>query len=375
MKNSFSIRYYARACKCTKNGECPLELCVNVNGTRKFINLPFKTTPEAFHRKRQPKELVDYMALMRTRVDEILTDMLRSGEPLTTEALVGYLRNGGYKSYTVGDLFNEFLSLTEERVGKTLTKASLRKYELVRALFFEIADSSKECTTQLTHGNVLKFKVKCESRYEQATSAGYLRRLKTIVNYALDNGKITINPFQGIKIKRGEKPIVYLKQWEQEALINAKVDNESLARVRDCAVLQLATGLSYADLHDFKKSDVQERNGVYYIEKRRHKTGKPFCSVILKPGIDVLNRYEGELKIATNQKYNLYLKTLQDLLGIQTPLTTHVFRRSFATNLLNAGVRLETVASACGHGVAICKKYYAQMQNETVIKEISTKVG
>ena len=375
MRQSFNIHFYARACKCTKSGECPLELCINVNGARKFINLPYKTTPEAFRKKRQPKELSDYISLMRTRVDEILTDMLRNGEPLTTEALVGYLRNGGYRSYTVGDLFNEYLSITRERVGRNLTAGVYRKYELVRELFLEIVPADRECKAGLTPANIQRFKARVEGKYEQATAAGYLRKLKTMTTFAFDNGKIAINPFQGVKITKGLKPIIYLSKIEQRVLQTTPIENESLARVRDCAVFQMATGMAYADLKNFRKGDVKEYNGVSYIEKPRQKTGKVFTAVILPAGLEILKKYEGELPVITNQKYNDYLKAIQHLCGIETPLTTHVFRKTYASNLINEGVGIETVASALGDSTKIARRYYAKLEKETILQEISTKVG
>lgn len=370
---SFNVQFYCRNCKKTKNGQAPLELAVNINGTRKFINLPFKTTPEEFKRKRQPKELVDYMALMRERINVILTEMLRNGEPVTTQALIEYVKTGGYKTYSVEDLFNEYLDIQKARIGKNLTKGVFRKYELVRDLFFEFVDSHGECEKELTHAKVLKFKASVESKYEQATAAGYLRKLKSYIYFAIDNGKLSTNPFQGIKIKRGEKPIVFLKEWEEKLLLNTRIENESLARVRDCAVLQMSTGMAYADLKNFRKADVKEKNGIYYIEKPRQKTGKVFTAVILKEGLEVLEKYE-EMPVITNEKYNLFLKTLQGLCGINTTLTTHVFRRTYANKLLNSGIRYEAVAAAMGHDVKTCAKYYARMQESTVLSEIASKI-
>ena len=373
MKQSFNLRFYARRCKVSKGtGLCPLELAVNINGTRRFINLPYKTTPDEFARKRQPKELTDYMALMRERVNEILTDMLRNGEPVTTQAIIEYVRTGGYKSYTVNDLFNEFLDIKRAQLGKNLSKGVYRKYELVRDLFFAFINPDKECSTQLTPSAVMKFKAYVEEKYEQATAAGYLRKLKSAVQFAIDNNRISVNPFQNIRITRGSKDIVYLKKWEQEALISTRLDNKSMERVRDFAVFQLSTGMAYADLKDFRKSDVKvSHNGVRFIQKPRHKTGKVFTAVILQPGLDVLDKYDGELPVLTNQKYNAFLKAVQEFCGIETKLTTHLFRRTYATNLINAGIRIETVAAALGHDQKTCARYYAHLQDSTVIDEIS----
>ena len=312
MRQGFNVQFYCRSCKRTKNGQAPLELAVNVNGTRKFINLPFKTTPEEFKKKRQPKELVDYMSLMRGRINEILTDMLRHGEAVTTQSLIEYVKTGGYRSYTVGDLFNEFLDIQRARIGKNLTKGNYRKYELVRDSFFEFVDPKGECEKELTHAKVLKFKASVEGKYEQATAAGYLTKLKSVILFGIDNGKLAVNPFNGVKINRGSKAIVYLKEWEQKVLESGKIENESLSKVRDFALLQLSTGMSYADCSAITSEDVKCSEGIWYIEKARQKTGKTFTCVIVQPERfnAILAKYGGKAPQISNQKLSLWLKPL-----------------------------------------------------------------
>ena len=65
MNQSFNVNFYCRESKTTKNGTSPLEIGININGTRKFVSLPFKCFPQEFNRKRQPKEIQDYVASMR----------------------------------------------------------------------------------------------------------------------------------------------------------------------------------------------------------------------------------------------------------------------------------------------------------------------
>lgn len=372
----FNIQFYCRNCKRTKSGQAPLELSVNINGARKFVQLPYKTTPEIFKKKRQPKDLADYMALMRERVNSILTDMLRHGEPVTTQALVEYVKTGGYKSYTVDCLFNDFLEIQRDRIGKTLTQGNYRKYELARDLFYEFVDPQGECERELTHAAVLKFKASVEGRYEQATAAGYLTKLKSVILFGIDNGKFTLNPFNGVKIKRGSKPIVYLKEWEQRLLESGRIENASLSKVRDFALMQISTGMSYADCSNITRDDVKEKDGVWYIEKARQKTGKIFMAVIVRPErfMAIMEKYGGKAPKISNQKLNLWLKTIGELLGIHTVMTTHCFRRTYSTNLLNAGVRIETVAAAMGHSVKMTERYYAKLQESTVLSEIASKI-
>ena len=45
-KTTFSISYYCRKSKQNKQGQAPLELCININGERIFVNLPAKFFPK-----------------------------------------------------------------------------------------------------------------------------------------------------------------------------------------------------------------------------------------------------------------------------------------------------------------------------------------
>lgn len=371
-----SVNFYVRQAKASKNGTAPLEVAINVYGKRVFVALPYRLYPEDFRKKRQPKALTDYMASVRAKVNGILSEMMLHGEPLTARAVAEHLRNGCFRPYTVGDLFKDYLDIKKSESGRTIEPATYRKYELTRDLFYGIVDSGR-CVEEITNSAVLRFKALVETSYGGGTATGYMKRLKSVVRFALDNGRLKVNPCQGLKAARYDKPIVYLKDWERRALSGARIENASLAKVRDFAVLQLSTGMAYADMAALTREDIQEKNGVYYIYKCRQKTKKAFYSVILDPQrfLGILDRYGGRAPVISNQKLNAYLKTLGDLLGIHTTMTTHTFRRTYAMMLLNSGIRIDTVAAAMGHDVKTCAKYYAKLQEDTVISEISAKIS
>ena len=276
-KNSFNIQFYCRSSKATKNGYAPLEIAVNVNGVRKFINLPYKCLPSDFNRKRQPKELVDYMAGMRRRINEILADMIARSEPLTTHTLAQYIKTGGIQPYTIKNLFDEYIGILEKRIGTTITKGVYEKYLLVKNLFYTIVDENQDCST-ISPSHVKQFKAICESRYMTSTTAGYLRKLKTILTFGIDNGHIKINPFVGTKIVKGSKEIEYLTEAQLSYLENLSIENKSLRNVRDYFLFECYSGISYCDLEGIKAENIKEDNGVYYIQGRRKKTGKEYTS-------------------------------------------------------------------------------------------------
>lgn len=88
-------------------------------------------------------------------------------------------------------------------------------------------------------------------------------------------------------------------------------------------------------------------------------------------GVEILRRHNYNLHIITNQKYNLFLKTIQTLANIDKTLTTHIARKTFCCLLLNRGVNINTVAKCAGHqDIKITRSYYATLQESTVIKEV-----
>ena len=172
----------------------------------------------------------------------------------------------------------------------------------------------------------------------------------------------------------GKKRIEYLTEEELKRIHDLDIDNKSLSDVRDAFLFQASTGLAYIDLLNLTGEDIRiTGDGTHYITKNRHKTGSEYTTVILPMGVEVLRRHNYRLRVITNQKYNLYLKTIQDLAGIEgKTLTTHLARKTFCCLLLNRGVDINTVARCAGHqDIKITRSYYATLQESTVIREVT----
>lgn len=378
--NTFNVNFYVRKSKVQKNGLAPMEVSICINGDRVFIQLPYKCSPEDFNKKRQPKEIVDYVAAMRKRINEILSDMVASGEPLTADALKDYIKYGGYKSYSVENLFEDYLNILKSRIGKTITKDVYSKYERVRNLFFTIVNKNLECTS-ISPAHIQRYKAMCENNYMTATAAGYLQKLKTFITFAIDNGHLKINPFQGVKINKGTPKMDYLTSEEIETLRNLDIKNPSLRNVRDAFLFQICSGLSYSDMKTLRIEDIREKDGVYYIKKNRNKTNVEYVSVLL-PFVKNLFVFDNQgviigfcFKIISNQRVNSYLHEIERLYNFPKNLHSHLARHSYAHLLLNDfGVRAETAARAMGHSsTKMTLKYYANISEQTTINEISSK--
>lgn len=370
-KSTFSISFYARNSKKDRNGLVHIEMSVNVNQKRLFLNLPMVVDPDKFNSKRQPKEYTDYISMMRNRVNEILVDMLAHQEPITADRIRNYIRTGGFKSYSIDDMFKDYLSLLQKRIGINLTQHVYRRYELLYELFKANNDTSIE-VTNLTEGMIQEFKNTLLERYDNNTAVGYMSKFKAFIKYAINNGHLKTNPAAYVKITNKKKPINYLTEEELSKLINTNLENQSLQNVLDMFLFEAASGISYVDIVNLDKDDIKCDNGVYYVSKQRHKTGTDYTAVILPFGVDILKKYDYQLRPISNQKVNAYLKVIGNMVGIKKTLTSHIARHSYLTYLLNKGVSLEVCSKAAGHSsTKITQTFYARLHKETVINEIS----
>lgn len=375
MRATHSIQFYCRQSKASRiTGLAHIEASIIISGNRVFINLPREEKPEEFKKaiqSRKHNDIKDYLDEVRSKFKDIELDMMRNNIPLTSSNLREYWKSGGVKTYTVGDLFKEYLDLLSKRVGRTLTQAAYKKYQNAFDAFLKFCPATTELSA-ITKGTMEKFLIDCQSKFKDSTTAGILTKVKTAFAYARDCNKIQINPFAGIKYSRGTKEIEYLTEDEIETLRNAQIDNKSLSDVRDAFILQAATGLSYADIYKLKKEDIHiEEDGTHYIVQTRQKTQNPFTTVVLPMGVEVLQKHDYQLHIISNQKYNLYLHSIQSLTGIEKNLTTHLARKTFACTLINRGVRMEAVSKCLAHkSVKITERYYAELNRNSVIEEV-----
>ena len=365
-KTTFSISYYCRTCKVNKSGQAPLEICININGERTFVNCPVKFFPKDFNKKRQSNEIQTIVNQYRNKVNEIIGDMMHHQQPITASSLKQWIKTGGVKVYTLDMLCTDFLN------DLNCSSMLKRKYELAFNYFKSVfgADTQLE---NITIGMCNKLYSDLKEKFLLSTSAGYMAKCKTLFQYAVDNGKMKTNPAVTVKINKGTPTISYLTTGDLNKIKSLDLsDYERLDKVRDLMLFQCSTGMAYADLVQFNSNMVTETNGVYTYTNNRQKTKVEFTTVILQDGIDILNKYNGHLPLISNQRYNSYLKELQKLSGISTVITTHLCRKTYAHYMLNNGVRIETVARLLGHSnTNITQKIYCRKTTETIANEIA----
>ena len=136
--------------------------------------------------------------------------------------------------------------------------------------------------------------------------------------------------------------------------------------------MHLLTRLSNLAADHIKIDD----DGKKWLIKPRQKTGIPEIVPIFPPALRILNKYalnsqvcseKKLLPVPTNQKVNAYLKELADICGIQTKITFHIARHTFASTVtLDNGVPIDSVSKMLGHRSIKTTQIYAKVSSKKI---------
>lgn len=210
-------------------------------------------------------------------------------------------------------------------------------------------------------------------------NGNYHKKLKTVFLYAENQELITSNPYARFKMKFTPTHRDFLTSEELEKLILFNLDNQSLEKVRDIFLFSCYTGLRFGDALDLSIEQIRSNDKTSFIYREQIKTGESINIPLVPEAMLIIEKYNDNenrlvnnkvLPNISNQNFNLYLKAIAGLVGLNKKLTHHVARHTFATFLMNKGVPLEVVSSLLGHTNIRTTQVYAKMQNKTVEEQV-----
>ena len=368
-----TLNFYCRPSKQDKKGYSPIEVSIIINGRRTFHSLPRKEKPCDFAKaiaSKRGNDIKDYLDVMRAVINKAMTVIARDGKSLTPQNLKKYLKNGGFKTYTIKMLFDEHYEI----IFPTLTPLNQVKHIRVRDDFYTLIEKDMDVDA-ISNSVVQSFCTFLSTHYSASTAAHKLAILKRTIRFALANHKIEIDPFNGVKITCPRGKVEFLTTEEVRAIQKKDLHCARLEQVRDLFLFQTGSGLSYSDMAGLTKTDIQQDGDTYYIMKNRHKTDIEYTAILLPIAADILKKYDWTLPIISNQKMNSYLKEIQTLCGLKKSLHSHLARKTYCTYLLNSGVRMDIVSKCAGHSnTRITAAIYAHLQTQTILKEVASAI-
>ena len=370
----YDFSFLCRPSKADRNNLSPIELSIIINSKRTYVALPMKFNADEFKKKMVSKrnnEVIEYTSNVRLKLNKYINEMMQNDIAITADNLKGLFLYGGTKSYTLSQLLDEFRAYIVNKTSNCRTNVT-RKYEL--AFNRLIAHCGDIEVSKVTFVHIENLKAIMAKEMEASTLAHTLTKIKAVFEFAVNMGKIKSNPFFKVTIERKAKEVEKLDDEEVYRIVSKEFSNERLNKIKDIFLFQVYTGLAYADMCNLRQEDIQFEDGMYFVRKNRQKTEVTFFTVIGDEAMGILKKYDYQLPILSNQKYNSYLKEIADLCNITKPLHTHIARHTCATRLLNQGMPLDVVAKVLGHTNTRQTAHYARLLDKTVL-EAFKKIG
>ena len=227
---------------------------------------------------------------------------------------------------------------------------------------------------------------------EGRASSTVSRTLASLRSYYLlmmQNGVVKSNPTSNLEAPHVEKKIPKILSGEEVELLLEQPKNCDNKGIRDKAMLELlyATGIRVSELINLDVSDVNVPMSFVRCKGGKKERIIPMghqAKDALENYINNVRKYmvkdENETALFVNcsgarlsrQGFWKLIKYYQHIAGIETDITPHTLRHSFAAHLLENGADLHSIQEMMGHADISSTQVYSRMMNSK-IKDVYAK--
>lgn len=329
---------------------------------------------------------------MLDELTDIWADLERQKRPVTAQAIVRLYKTDGSPLDMLA-LYGEFLTERERLVDIEISYASYQVAKTRQGILLafvqahSLTDMRPEDFTHNMADKMLYWMLK-DRGFKRNYANKVLQSMNQCLRWGVRRELLVKNPMELYRFKAAAvSEIKYLTVGELHALSVRALPHPYLERVRDCFVFQCWTGLAYADLAALNlERDAQYHRDsnnilrrVLHVTRAKSTVAKGYeCVIPLLPEAErILAKYDDNLPVVSNVRYNAYLKDLGRLCHIGAEkMTTHVGRKTAGVMMLNLGLRMETVSKFLGHSsIKMTEKIYAKILDSTVVDEFSALFG
>lgn len=400
-----NLLFWLKKNRVNKDGTSTIFVRISYQGKRKEFSTQIKVNAKAWDQKNQKvKRTAPNYIHSNHQLEEVKFGIHDACKKLTLLDQV----------ITAQSIFNTYSGKNEKQNRKTLievidyhnlkfnekvgagiySKNTLTRFEItkkkVQAFLLIHSNSTDVFLDELSMSFILDFEhyLLTKEKIHSNTAHKYIKNVNKIVNLAVSKEWMIRNPFQGFKCSYIQPDRKYLTMEEIVLLKEFEFENPSLEKVRDVFLFSCYTGFAYSELKALSTDELSKGyDGELWlcIQRRKSKTRENLP--LLPDAIELVNKYKTHdcrknhnllLPVISNQKYNLYLKTVTELCNINKKLTTHTARHTFATTItLTNGVPIETVSKMLGHKSIKTTQIYAKVVETKVsadMKALKTKL-
>lgn len=392
MRSTFRVLFYLKKNAPKPDGTAPLMCRITIDGTISQFSCKMTVPPNLWDTKagrltgKTAKAVKTNIAIDKIRVDinRHYQEIMQADGFVTADKVKNAYLGLGVKQDTFLALFDRHNQEFSRKVGYNRAQGTYDKYctlykhmeNYIRKEYNREDICLKELNLAFING--FEHYLRTERNCSTNTIWMYMIGVKHIVSIARNSGQLAINPFAGYLISPEQKDRGFLNKEELQSLIQAKMKNAQYELVRDMFVFATFTGLSYSDVKNLTRDNLQTAfDGNLWIITRRQKTNTDSSIRLLEVPKRIIEKYKGYCRdnklfpMPSNSSCNAILKKVGKQCGIKTKLTYHVGRHTFSTLLtLSQGVPIETVSKMLGHTNIKTTQIYARITKEKISQDM-----
>ena len=223
-----------------------------------------------------------------------------------------------------------------------------------------------------------------ELGYSKNTISKRISAIRSFYKYLARNGYIEFNPFSLTKGPKKDKLLPKFLYYNELEDLFSVCDLETLFGVRDRLILEIlySTGMRVGELEFVKISDINFYDNSIKVLGKGNKERIVFFGEYAREFLDLYlsKREEGceylfvnkNGKRLTSRGIRYILDKLIDKASLETKVTPHMLRHTFATHLLNEGCDLLSVQELLGHESLRATQVYTHVTNDR-LKDVYLK--
>jgi len=227
---------------------------------------------------------------------------------------------------------------------------------------------------KLTHSHIIELETKLYQRGMSTNGiAVYMRTFRAICNKAINQDLVSLDwyPFRKYKIKKQKTTprVISLAELRSYFQLNLPKEHQLYESWSIGKLIFMLRGINLRDLLLLSSENFKNGRIIY----RRQKTGKVYSVKQADEVISLLKEFSA-LSMTYNQYQqrrkviNAHLKKIGEMLCFDIPLTTYVFRYSYANVAKQLGYPKDLIAEALGHeyGNSVTGIYLEQYDLELI---------
>ena len=277
------------------------------------------------------------------------------------------------------ELFLEFI-----KNDKKLSDNTFESYRRDILQFKEYLEMNDKNYLKVEENDIKRYLIYLKDiNKKPSTISRHLASIRLFYQYLVKNKKVKHEPTKNIQMPKVEKKAPTILSAQEVSLLLEQPSGEDLKSIRDKAMLEFAyaTGMRVTEIISLDISDVNLKDGYVSCKTRNKQRNIPLGKISLNALSDYIEKAREYLirdnnekalfvntsgKRLTRQGFWKIIKYYKEQAHIETDITPHVLRHSFATHLLQNGADLKSIQTMLGHSDISSTQVYMQFKDDSL---------